>query len=65
MCGYYEPERREILLSVDSKALLEQIQTLPKAKLLELWHEHEHEPVEAEFEVITSNGEKVDTTTAK
>ena len=50
MCGYYEPERREILLTTDSKLLLEQIQTLPKAKLLELWHEHE--PVEAEFEVI-------------
>jgi hypothetical protein len=50
MCGYYEPERREILLSVESKNLLEQIQTLPKAKLLELWHEHE--TVEGEFEVV-------------
>jgi len=50
MCGYYEPERREILLSVDSAKLLEQIQTLPKAKLLELWHEHES--VDAEFEVV-------------
>lgn len=50
MCGYYEPERREILLSVDSKQLLEQIQTLPKAKLLELWHEHE--AVDGEFEVV-------------
>jgi hypothetical protein len=50
MCGYYEPERREILLSVGSKQLLEQIQTLPKAKLLELWHEHD--TVDGEFEVI-------------
>ena len=50
MCGYYEPERREILLSVDSKQLLEQIQSLPKAKLLELWREHES--VDGEFEVI-------------
>lgn len=50
MCGYYEPERREILLSVESKNLLEQIQTLPKAKLLELWHEHE--AVDGEFEVV-------------
>jgi hypothetical protein len=57
MCGYYEPERREILLSVDSKNLLEQIQSLPKNKLLELWHEHE--AVDGEFEVITPNGEKV------
>ena len=50
MCGYYEPERREILLSVGSKELLEQIQTLPKAKLLELWHEHD--TVDGEFEVV-------------
>lgn len=52
MCGYYEPERREILLSVDSKKLLEDIQQLPKEKLLELWHENEANAVEAEFEVI-------------
>lgn len=50
MCGYYEPERREILLSIDSTKLLEQIQMLPKEKLLELWHENE--AVEAKFEVI-------------
>lgn len=57
MCGYYEPERREILLTTESKLLLEQIQTLPKAKLLELWHEHES--VDAEFEVITADGDSV------
>ena len=50
MCGYYEPERREILLSVDSKQLMEQIQSLPKAKLLELWRENES--VDGEFEVV-------------
>lgn len=50
MCGYYEPERREILLSVESKDLLQQIQSLPKNKLLELWHEHE--AVDGEFEVV-------------
>ena len=55
MCGYYEPERREILLSVDSKQLLEQIQTLPKAKLLELWHEHDTDPVEGDFEVVDTD----------
>lgn len=53
MSGYYEPERREILLSVDSKNLLEEIQTLPKAKLLELWHEHE--VVDGEFEVVDAS----------
>jgi hypothetical protein len=53
MCGYYEPERREILLSVESKDLLRQIQTLPKAKLLELWHEHE--AVDGEFEVVDAS----------
>jgi hypothetical protein len=53
MCGYYEPERREILLSVESKDLMKQIQTLPKAKLLELWHEHE--AVDGEFEVVDAS----------
>jgi len=32
--------------------LLEQIQTLPKAKLLELWHENQ--PVDGEFEVVNA-----------
>ena len=53
MCGYYEPERREIILSVDHKQLLQDIQTMPKDKLLELWHENQATPIEdAEFEVI-------------
>lgn len=54
MCGYYEPERREILLSVESKDLMRQIQTLPKEKLLEMWHEQQ--AVEGEFEVINADG---------
>ena len=53
MCGYYEPERREILLSVESRDLMKQIQTLPKEKLLEMWHEQE--AVDGEFEVIDAH----------
>jgi hypothetical protein len=53
MCGYYEPERREILLSVESKDLLQQIQTLPKDKLLELYHENQS--VDGEFEVVDAS----------
>lgn len=50
MCGFYEPERREIRLSVDSKQLLEELQTLPKERLLEMLNEQE--AIDAEFEVI-------------
>ena len=36
MCGFYEPERREITLSVNSKEILEELTTLSKDKLLEM-----------------------------
>lgn len=36
MCGFYEPERREITLSVNSKEILEEITTLSRDKLLEM-----------------------------
>lgn len=55
MCGYYEPERREITLNVESKDLLQRIQTLPKDKLLELWHENQ--AVDGEFEVVDATGD--------
>jgi len=36
MCGFYEPERREVLLSVNSQDLIEEMKSLPRDKLLEL-----------------------------
>jgi hypothetical protein len=48
MCGFYEPERREVKLSVDSQQLVQELQTLSKEKLLELMHT----PIEGDFEVV-------------
>lgn len=36
MCGFYEPERREITVSVDGKQMLEDLKTVSREKLLEL-----------------------------
>jgi hypothetical protein len=54
MCGFYEPERREITLSVSSQKLIEEIRTLPRERLLELMAE-EQVPVEGEFEVVDAD----------
>ena len=50
MCGFYEPERREISLSVDSKKLIEEMRNLPREKLLEL--SAEQDAIDADFEVV-------------
>ena len=50
MCGFYEPERREIKLSVDGQQMIEQLRTVSKEKLLEL--AAQQDAVDAEFEVI-------------
>lgn len=50
MCGFYEPERREISLSVNGQQILQELKSIPKEKLLEL--AAEQDAVEAEFEVI-------------
>jgi hypothetical protein len=55
MCGFYEPERREIKLSVDGQQLIEQMRTIPKERLLEL--AAQQDAVDAEFEVISSEGD--------
>ena len=50
MCGFYEPERRELRISVESKEFLDNLRTLPRHKLLEMMNEEE--VVDGEFEVI-------------
>ena len=51
MCGFYEPERREITLSVDGQRMIEQMRTISKEKLLEL--ASEQDAIEAQFEVVS------------
>jgi hypothetical protein len=50
MCGFYEPERREVVWAVGGQELVEQIQNLPKQKLIELVSQAD--ALEAEFEVV-------------
>lgn len=47
MCGFYEPERREISLSVNGQAMLEELKTASREKLLQL--AQEQDAVEAEY----------------
>jgi hypothetical protein len=39
MCGFYEPERRELVISGENKKLLEDLKTVPRDKLLEMMQE--------------------------
>jgi len=50
MCGFYEPEKREILLSVNSQELISEMRNLPREKLLEL--ASEQDTLDGEFLVI-------------
>jgi len=50
ICGFYEPERREISISVNGQDLVEQLKFMPKEKLLEL--ASQHDAMDGEFEVI-------------
>ena len=36
MCGFYEPERREVTLSIESKQIIEDMKTMSRERLLEL-----------------------------
>jgi hypothetical protein len=36
MCGFYEPERREVTLSIESKQVIEDMKTMSRERLLEL-----------------------------
>lgn len=49
MCGFYEPERREIQLSVNSEQLVEELKNLSRERLLEI---ASTQPIDAEFEVL-------------
>lgn len=51
MCGFYEPEKREIRLSVNGQQLIEEMKTIPREKLLELASQQE-DALEAEFEIV-------------
>ena len=49
ICGFYEPEKREITLSVNSEQLVEELRNLSRERLLEL----ANTPVlDAEYEVV-------------
>jgi hypothetical protein len=50
MCGHYEPERREVVYAMGGQELIEQIQNLPKQKLIEMVSQAD--ALEAEFEVV-------------
>lgn len=50
MCGFYEPERREVVWAVGGQELLDQVQNLSKEKLLEL--AAEADTIDGEFEVV-------------
>ena len=47
MCGFYEPERREVVLSVNSQEMLQEIKTLTREQLLAIAaQQDEADPVE-------------------
>lgn len=53
MCGFYEPDRKEIVLSVEKKDFLRDIKSMTTDQLLELAHKQvDDEVIEAEFEVV-------------
>lgn len=47
MCGFYEPSKSKIEISVNGKVMLEKLSSMSDAELLQLTHEHA-----GEFEVI-------------
>lgn len=54
MCGFYEPERREITLSVDKKTVIEDMKNMSTSELLEYATRKygEDHALDAEFEVV-------------
>jgi len=59
MCGFYEPERKEITLSVDKKQVLEELRSMSTTELLEYAarKEAEDHALDAEFEVVEDDDE--------
>jgi phage terminase small subunit len=53
MCGFYEPERREILLTGDKKDFIREVKAMTTAQLLEhVRREVQDDDIDGEFEVI-------------
>lgn len=53
MCGFYEPERREITLSVDKKQVLQEIQSMNTHELLEYAARRDEQlTLDVEYEVV-------------
>jgi len=54
MCGFYEPDRKEIMLSVDKKEFLKDIKAMTTEQLLEHVKAtvEDEEDIEGEFEVV-------------
>lgn len=56
MCGFYEPERREITISANSAEIIEELTTLSRDKLLEL--ASQQDVIEAEYVELESSPDK-------
>jgi hypothetical protein len=54
MCGFYEPERREITLSVDKKQFIRDLKSMTIPQLLEAAAARD-EALEGDFEVLTDD----------
>ena len=52
MCGFYEPERREIHVSMDNKEMMKEIKAMSREELMRL--AHEQDAIDAEFTEIDS-----------
>lgn len=52
MCGFYEPDRKEITLSVDKKEFMRDIKSMTTAQLLEYRKQEAEVVVDGEFEVV-------------
>ena len=54
MCGFYEPDRKEITLSVDKKEFMRDIKSMTTAQLLEYAKEEAEDDsiMDGEFEVV-------------
>jgi hypothetical protein len=54
MCGFYEPDRKEITLSMDKKEFMRDIKSMTTAQLLEYAKEEDKgdDALDGEFEVV-------------
>lgn len=54
MCGFYEPEKREVMLSVKSEEIVKEMKTLTREQLLKIAEEQDE--VDPVVEIIDSEG---------